>query len=339
MVDEVRDRAEADRGGEAEERRQREPLIHGRVADVRAADEHAFLDRIDRARGGVEIARRRGVEVTPAVAADALEQPLHLRLVADFFFKIDADHVDADIGGVRFADDLRRIASVVVLPVGEEHDHLIAPGFVRLRRTFARRAVRSDEQIVRQREAVANRRHPFPAQQLVVDEVDVADHVVVVEGERADHVRVVREHDERDAARDEDLDRVLGRREAVLAGRARRRRVGARERQVLKRSRRLRPSHFFEHARREIQRDDDVETARRHHRLRVRQHRVHQRDADQPERGDEDSGRKAAHDRCAIRGRRQPAHGRRCNEASPHTPACDRDRDDRRRHPRAKFRL
>ena len=84
------------------------------------------------------------------------------------------------------AEHLHRIAPAVVLAVGEEHDRL-----VRLR--AARGLPR--EQVVRQRETVADRGLPFALQNLIVHEVDVAQQVVVVEGQRADDVGVVGEDD------------------------------------------------------------------------------------------------------------------------------------------------
>src|SRR6184192_2057822 len=180
VVDEEWNGAERRRNREEYQRGQREPLIDRRVAHERAADEESFLDLVDRTRRRFEIARGVGVEVAAAVPANRLEEALDLRLVANFLLQIDADHVHADVRGVRLAKDLHRVAPLVVLAVREDDDHLIAP--IAPQPTLLRIAVGGGrEQMVRQCQPVANRGHPFSAEQLIVNEIDVTDHVLVIE--------------------------------------------------------------------------------------------------------------------------------------------------------------
>ena len=121
----------------------------------------------------------------------------------------------ANSRGVRLSQHRDRIAPAVVLPVGEQHDYPPA-------------AVAGDrlarQQVVGQREPLAQGRHPLSPQNLVVDHVDVPQQVLVVEGERADDVRVVRKDDEADsvvvAVRHEAFDGVLRRFEPGLGCRA-----------------------------------------------------------------------------------------------------------------------
>ena len=130
------------------------------------------------------------------------------------------------------------------------------------------------QQVVRQRQAVADRRLPFALQNLVVDHVDVVQQIVVVEGQRADDVRVVREDDEPDAivaaGANERAHRILGRLEPGLAGLA----VGM-----------LQPSSSIDGGSISScmldDRSSSITMSRPrglHRRLRVREHRLHQRE-------------------------------------------------------------
>ena len=193
----------------------------------------------------------------------------------------------ADVRGVRLAKDLHRVAPLVVLAVREDDDHLIAP--IAPQPTLLRIAVGGGrEQMVRQCQPVANRGHPFSAEQLIVNEIDVTDHVLVIERERADHIRVVGEDDERNpivAPRcDERFDRILRRRQPRLHRLHRRCRIARAEREILERPWRADAPHLLQHARRQIERDDNVEPARRDLGLRVRQHRLHHGDAEKKQR-------------------------------------------------------